>query len=46
MLDCHQGRFQQQIRFLRHQFIQDQDLPFGDVLSEGIVREGTPSLYF
>src|SRR5271155_1500435 len=34
-----QGRFRQQVRFLRHQFLQDGDLPFGDVLSEGIVAQ-------
>jgi hypothetical protein len=37
----HQGwfrqRFQQQFRFLRRQFLQDDGLPFGDVLSETIV---------
>jgi len=34
-----QGRFRQQVKFLRHQFLQDGDLPFGDVLSEGIVPQ-------
>jgi hypothetical protein len=37
----HQGwfrqRFQQQFRFLSRQFLQDDALPFGDVLSESIV---------
>ena len=28
------GRFRQQVRFLRRQFLQDGDLPFTDVLSE------------
>ena len=32
-----QGRFQQQVRFLRRQFLQDGEMPFGDVLSEEIV---------
>jgi hypothetical protein len=27
------------VKFLRHQFLQDGDLPFGDVLSEGIVAQ-------
>ena len=33
------GRFRQQMRFLRRQFLQDGDLPFGDVLSEVIVAQ-------
>ena len=33
------GRFQQQVRFLRLQFLQDGDLPFSNVLSEGIVAQ-------
>ena len=33
------GRFRQQVRFLRRQFLQDGDLPFSDVLSEGIVAQ-------
>ncbi len=39
MRDCNQGRFQQQIRFLRRQFLQDGDLPFSNVLSERIVEQ-------
>jgi hypothetical protein len=31
------GRFRQQVQFLRRQFLQDGDLPFTDVLSEGLV---------
>lgn len=31
MRDCNQGRFRQQIRFLRRPFLQDGDLPFNDV---------------
>ena len=34
-----QGRFHQQVRFLRRQFLQDGDLPFTDVLSEKIVSQ-------
>jgi hypothetical protein len=34
-----QGRFRQQVKFLRCQFLQDGDLPFSDVLSEGIVAQ-------
>ena len=39
MRDCNQGRFRQQIRFLRRQFLQDGDLPFSDVLSDEIVKQ-------
>lgn len=39
----HQGWFRQQFRsqfrFLRHQFLQVHDLPFGDVLSERVLAE-------
>jgi hypothetical protein len=28
-----QGRFRQQVRFLQHQFLQDGNLPFSDILS-------------
>jgi hypothetical protein len=31
------GRFRRQVQFLRRQFLQDGDLPFTDVLSEGLV---------
>jgi len=34
-----QGRFGQQVSFLRRQFLQDGDLPFGNVLSEGIISQ-------
>jgi len=33
------GRFRQQVRFLRRQFLQDESLPFSDVLSEAMVSE-------
>ena len=39
MRDCNQGRFRQQINFLRRQFLQDHELPFSDVLSPGIVEQ-------
>ena len=39
MRDCNHGRFQQQIRFLRHQFLQDGQLPFSGVLSAEIVEQ-------
>jgi len=34
-----QGRFQQQAGFLKRQYLQDGDLPFTNVLSEGIVAQ-------
>jgi hypothetical protein len=33
------GAFRQQVRFLRHQFLQDGDLPFSNVLSEELVEQ-------
>jgi hypothetical protein len=39
-----QGRFQQQVRFLRRQFLQDGEMPFGDVLSEEIVAQAVTAL--
>jgi transposase len=39
MRDCTQGRFRQQLRFLRRQFLQEGELPFSDVLSEKIVKQ-------
>ena len=39
MGDFNQGRFRQQINFLRRQFLQDGDLPFANVLSEQIVLQ-------
>ena len=34
-----QGRFQQQVRFLRRQFLQDGELPFTNVLSEEVIAQ-------
>jgi hypothetical protein len=39
-----QGRFRQQVRFLRRQFLQDGELPFTDVLSEGSVTHALKAL--
>jgi hypothetical protein len=39
-----QGRFCQQVRFLRRQFLQDGELPFTDVLSEGTVTQALKAL--
>src|SRR3984885_5249872 len=41
---CNQGRFRQQMRFLRQQFLQDGELPFSNVLSEGIVAQALASV--
>ena len=38
------GRFQQQASFLRRQFLQDGDLPFTEVLSEGIVSQAMTAI--
>lgn len=39
-----QGRFQQQVSFVRQQFLQDGDLPFSNVLSEGIVSQALSAI--
>lgn len=39
MRDWNQRRFGRQIRFLRRQFLQDNGLPFNDVLSAEIVQQ-------
>lgn len=38
------GRFRQQVRFLRRQFLQDGELPFTDVLSESAVAQALTAL--
>jgi hypothetical protein len=38
------GRFRQQVRFLRRQFLQDGELPFADVLSDGTVAQALAAL--
>jgi DDE family transposase len=38
------GRFREQARFLRRQFLQDGDLPFTNVLSEGIVSQALTAI--
>ena len=38
------GRFRQQVKFLRRQFLQDGDLPFSEVLSEGIVAQALTAI--
>ena len=44
MRHSNQGWFQQQFRFLRHQFLQDGDLPFSNVLSKEIVAQALSHL--
>src|SRR3984957_302759 len=39
-----QGRFRQQASFLRRQFLQDGDLPFTNVLTEGIVAQALTAM--
>ncbi len=39
-----QGRFRQQVRFLRRQFLQDGDLPFTNVLSEQIISQALTAI--
>ena len=39
-----QGRFRQQVRFLRRQFLQDGELPFTDALSESAVAQALKAL--
>ena len=44
MRHCNQGRFRQQVQFLRRQFLQDGDLPFTNVLSENVVARTLATL--
>lgn len=39
-----QGRFQQQVRFLRRQFLQDGELPFTNVLSEEVISQSLATI--
>ena len=39
MRHFNQGRFREQARFLRRQFLQEKDIPFGNVLSEKLVTQ-------
>src|SRR5580700_9472058 len=39
-----QGRFRQQVEFLRCQFLQDGELPFSNVLSEEVVAEALAAI--
>jgi hypothetical protein len=44
MRDCNQGRFRQQVSFLRRQFLQDGDLPFCNILSEHVVSKALTAI--
>jgi hypothetical protein len=44
MRSYNHGRFERQASFLRRQFLQDGDLPFTDVLSEGIVAQALAAI--
>jgi hypothetical protein len=44
MRSYNHGRFHGQVSFLRRQFLQDGDLPFTNVLSEGIVAESLKAM--
>ncbi len=44
MSHSNQGRFRQQVSFLRRQFLQDGDLPFTNVLSEDLVERALTAL--
>jgi Transposase DDE domain len=44
MRECNQGRFRQQVGFLRRQFLQGGGLPFTDVLSEDLVTRALTAI--
>jgi hypothetical protein len=44
MRHCNRGSFRQQVRFLRHQFLQDGDLPFTNVLTEEVIEQALTGL--
>ena len=44
MRDCNQGRFRQQISFLRRQFLQDGELPFCNILSEHVISKALTAI--
>ena len=44
MRHSNQGRFRQQVQFLRRQFLQDGDLPFTNVLSEELVTRALTAI--
>ena len=44
MRHSNRGLFRQQASFLRRQFLQDGDLPFSNVLTEGIVAQALTAI--
>jgi hypothetical protein len=44
MRDSNQGRFRQQVSYLRQQFLQDGNLPFSDVLSTELIAQALTAL--
>ena len=44
MRHSNQGWFQQQVRFLQHQFLQDGNLPFSDILSRELIEQAVTAL--
>ncbi len=44
MRDCNQGRFRQQISFLRRQFLQDGDSPVCNILSEHVISKALTAI--
>ena len=44
MRHFNQGRFRQQVSFLRRQFLQDGELAFSDVLSEGVITQALAAI--
>ncbi len=44
MRHFNQGRFRQQVRFLQHQFLQDGNLPFSDILSTELIEQALTAL--
>ena len=44
MRHFNQGRFRQQVRFLQHQFLQDGNLPFSDILSTELIEQALIAL--
>lgn len=39
-----QGRFREQVEFLRRQYVQDEALPFGDVLTHEFVGQALAAI--
>ena len=39
-----EGRFRQQVKHLQHQFLQDGNLPFSDILSTELIKQALTAL--